>query len=62
ERFAEASLDAYLPLFEAGAGRYGAFDDDDLEALSQFMVDHGLTSEPISPGRYATNAFVDGLG
>ncbi|HEU4804009.1 MAG TPA: ABC transporter substrate-binding protein [Solirubrobacterales bacterium] len=62
ERFAKASLDAYLPLFEAGADRYGRFDAADLRSLSRFLIANHLIDEPIGPGRYATNEFVDGSG
>jgi putative hydroxymethylpyrimidine transport system substrate-binding protein len=58
ERFARASLDAYLPLFAAGPGAFGSFDDGDLRALSRFMVENGLARQPIPPGRFATNGFV----
>lgn len=58
--FAEASLEAYEPLFQADAESYGVFNMEDLEALSQFMVDSGLAEEPIPPERYATNEFVEG--
>ncbi|GIK77279.1 MAG: ABC transporter substrate-binding protein [Thermoleophilia bacterium] len=60
EKFAEASLDAYMPLFEAGTDQYGSFNTDDLESLSTFMVDNDLATEPIAPDRYATNEFVEG--
>ena len=62
ERFAEKSLDAYLPLFEAGADRYGRFDAADLRSLSRFLIANRLIGEPILPGRFATNKFVDGSG
>ena len=62
ERFAKASLDAYLPLFEAGADRYGRFDAADLRSLSRFLIANHLIDEPIGPGRFATNEFVDGSG
>ena len=62
ERFAKASLDAYLPLFEAGADRYGRFDAADLRSLSRFLTANHLIDEPIGPGRFATNEFVDGSG
>ncbi len=60
EKFAKASLDAYMPLFKAGTDQYGSFNTGDLEQLSKFMVDNDLASEPIAPDRYATNEFVDG--
>jgi hypothetical protein len=58
--FAEASLDAYEPLFQGDADEYGAFDTANLEDLSAFMVDSGLSPEPIDPERYATNEFAEG--
>lgn len=60
KRFAKASLEAYEPLFVADAERFGEFDPADLEDLSTFLVDGGLLAEPIEPGRYATNRFVEG--
>lgn len=60
--FAEASLKAYEPLFVADADTYGTFQTDNLEDLSKFLVDSGLTSEPIPPDRFATNEFVEGSG
>ncbi len=57
--FAEASLEAYEPLFQADAENYGEFNTANLEALSTFMVDNGLAAEPIPPDRYATNEFVE---
>lgn len=60
EEFAEASLDAYEPLFQADAESYGEFDTANLEDLSTFMVDNDLATEPIEPDRYATNEFVEG--
>ena len=60
EDFAEASLEAYEPLFQGDAEAYGVFDTANLEDLSTFMVDQGLAAEPIAPDRYATNEFVEG--
>jgi len=61
-KFAEASLDAYLPSFTDGNADFGGFDEASLQKLSEFMVDNGLADEPIDPDRYATNRFVDGAG
>jgi len=60
EDFAQASLEAYEPLFQGDADEYGGFDTANLEDLSTFMVDQGLATEPIAPDRYATNEFVEG--
>jgi ABC-type nitrate/sulfonate/bicarbonate transport system substrate-binding protein len=60
EELARAQLDAYEPLFRAGADRYGALRPDRLEDLSSILEQTDLTSEPIAPDRYATNEFVEG--
>ena len=60
--FAHDSLDAYLPSFTDADGNFGGFDETDLRRLSDFMVANGLADDPIDPGRYATNQFVDGAG
>lgn len=51
-------LDAYLPIFQADAPAYGEVDTAAIESLSTFLVDNGLSEEPISPERYATNEFL----
>jgi hypothetical protein len=58
EELAAAQLDAYLPLFEAGSDAYGMLDQGALEDLSAFLSDTGLADEPIPPGRFASNEFV----
>lgn len=58
--FAEASLEAYEPLFQGEADSYGGFDTANLEDLSEFMVESELATEPIEPDRYATNEFAEG--
>ena len=55
---AEAQLEAYLPLFEAGSDGYGMLDQGALEDLSAFLSDTGLADEPIPPRRFASNEFV----
>ena len=62
EELAAAQLDAYLPLFQAKAPEYGAFDEGDLSSLSAFLVENGLAGAPIAPDRYATNQFIPGAG
>lgn len=57
-----AQLDAYGPLFQAGAPTYGAFGEESIEALATFLVDTGLAEEEITFDRYATNEFVPGAG
>lgn len=54
----QAQLDAYEPLLQADAPAYGSFQQEDIEALSAFLVDTGLAGEEIEFDRYATNEFV----
>jgi len=56
--FATRSLQAHLPLFQAGAPRFGVFSEQRLRELSRFLVAEGLAAEPITPQRYATNRFL----
>jgi putative hydroxymethylpyrimidine transport system substrate-binding protein len=58
EELAAAQLDAYLPLFEAGQGRYGVLRTGAIADLSRFLRSTGLAERAISPHRYATNEFV----
>ncbi len=53
----KAQLDAYLPLFLAGAKNYGVIDEANIEALSTFLVDKKLIKAPIAPSRFDTNEF-----
>ncbi len=58
-RFTAASLDAYLPLFDdAGRVPFGTLVPAHIAALSQWMLAHRLITEPISPSRYGTDAFL----
>jgi putative hydroxymethylpyrimidine transport system substrate-binding protein len=55
---AEAQLDAYLPLFEAGQGDYGAVRRDAFAELSRFLTETELARDEIPPQRFATDEFV----
>ena len=55
---AEAQLDAYLPLFEAGAGGFGAVPPEAFAELARFLRESGLASEEIPPESFATDEFV----
>jgi hypothetical protein len=58
-KVAKASLAAYLPLFnEAGRVPFGTLQASHVEALSRWMVGHGLIGAPISFARYGTNRFL----
>lgn len=54
----EAQLRAYGPLFQADERAYGVFNEDNLQALSEFLVDNDLTKKPIPPERFATSEFL----
>ena len=54
----KAQLDAYLPLFLAGAKNYGVIDEANIKELSTFLVDKKLIKAPIAPSRFDTNEFV----
>jgi putative hydroxymethylpyrimidine transport system substrate-binding protein len=58
EDLAAAQLDAYLPLFDAGAGQYGTLRPAAIAGLMRFLRATGLTEARIPPGEYATNEFV----
>jgi ABC-type nitrate/sulfonate/bicarbonate transport system substrate-binding protein len=58
-RFTQASLNAYLPLFDdAGKVPFGTLQTRNVAALSAWMVAHKLIGQPISPQRYGTNRFL----
>lgn len=57
---AEAQLEAYEPLLRADAPSFGSFSRNDLESLSEFMVENDLARAPVAPQRYATNQFLPG--
>jgi putative hydroxymethylpyrimidine transport system substrate-binding protein len=55
---AQASLQAYLPLFKGEAKSYGVLRSDRLGQLSAWLLRYRLIKRAISPSRYGTNAFV----
>jgi putative hydroxymethylpyrimidine transport system substrate-binding protein len=57
-KFAAASLKAYLPLFKADASRFGSIRASRIQQLSSWLESYKLIKKPISPARYATNAFL----
>lgn len=58
-RFTQASLRAYLPLFDdSGRVPFGELQARNVAALSVWMVAHHLISHPISTARYGTNRFL----
>lgn len=52
-------FEAYVPLM-GDSKTYGQFNQKNLESLSTFLVDTGLSSEPIAPDRFATTEFTGG--
>jgi ABC-type nitrate/sulfonate/bicarbonate transport system substrate-binding protein len=60
-RFTQASLRAYLPLFDdSGRVRFGTLQAKNVTALSDWMLAHKLIHHAISPSRYGTNRFLPG--
>jgi putative hydroxymethylpyrimidine transport system substrate-binding protein len=59
---AAATFERYREYFTVPGHELGVFDRGDLRDLSRFMLDTGLAERPFSPGRYATNAFVERVG
>ena len=58
-RFTQASLDAYLPLYDdSGHVPFGELRPQNIAALSAWMVAHDLIKHAISPARYGTNRFL----
>jgi len=56
KQLATESFKAWTPLL-GPADTFGQFNQKNLESLSTFMVDNGLSDEPIAPDRYATTEF-----
>jgi NitT/TauT family transport system substrate-binding protein/putative hydroxymethylpyrimidine transport system substrate-binding protein len=58
-RFANASLEAYLPLFDdRGRVKFGTLQARNVAALSSWMLAHKLIGERIGASRYGTNRFL----
>lgn len=56
--FASASLDAYLPLFQADAPQYGGFQRNDLVRLMVFLERNRLIEGLVAPSRFGTDEFL----
>jgi len=54
----KAALTAILPLFKAGASRYGVVNLGDLTKLSAFLVKNKLLKSPVPASQAATNEFL----
>jgi len=57
-RLAKVSLDAYLPIFDAGGVPDGTLVPARIAALSRWLVRNRLIAHPISPRRFGTNRFL----
>ena len=58
-KFTQASLDQYVPLFAGtGAVPFGTVQTGKVMALVSWMLRYKLIHRPISPARFATNAFL----
>lgn len=62
EEIASAQLDAYGPLFQADAARFGTIDPRAVDELSTWMVDNGLAREPFTSETYGGDAFLPAPG
>ena len=60
EGITKAQLEAYMPMFKAGAKSYGLINDANVEALSAYLVEKELIKQSIAPARYGTNDYVPG--
>jgi NitT/TauT family transport system substrate-binding protein/putative hydroxymethylpyrimidine transport system substrate-binding protein len=58
-KFTDASLNAYLPLFDdSGKVPFGTLQARNVAALSAWMLAHKLITRPISPSQYGTDRFL----
>ena len=55
-----AQLELYESQFLNDTGRFGKFDEQAVDALSDFLLANDLAKTPISAARYATNDFLPG--
>jgi NitT/TauT family transport system substrate-binding protein/putative hydroxymethylpyrimidine transport system substrate-binding protein len=57
-KLAQASLAAYLPIYDSGGVRYGTLVASKITALSAWLLRNHLIAHAVSPGRFGTNAFI----
>jgi hypothetical protein len=53
-----AQLEAYAPLFQAGAPAFGGLDPARIDELSAFLVARDLIDAPVPARRFGTDAFL----
>lgn len=58
EDITRAQLDAYEPLFQGDAARFGTIDPRAVEALSTWMVDNRLARAPFTAAEYGGDSFL----
>jgi ABC-type nitrate/sulfonate/bicarbonate transport system substrate-binding protein len=54
----EAQLEAYGPLFQAGAPAYGVVNPAEITKLSAYLVDQELIKQPVTAERFGTDQFL----
>jgi hypothetical protein len=57
-KLASASLDAYLPIYDAGGVGDGTLVASKIAALSNWLLRNHLIAHAVSPQRFGTNAFL----
>jgi NitT/TauT family transport system substrate-binding protein/putative hydroxymethylpyrimidine transport system substrate-binding protein len=57
-KLAQASLGAYLPIYDAGGVAYGTLVASKIAALSNWLLRNHLIAHAVSPQRFGTNAFL----
>jgi len=57
-KLASASLDAYLPIYDAGGVSDGTLVASKIAALSNWLLRNHLIAHAVSPQRFGTNAFL----
>jgi putative hydroxymethylpyrimidine transport system substrate-binding protein len=57
-----AQLQAFMPLFQGAAPRYGVFEEENINAFGSWLVQVGLLKTPFTLDRFATNQFLPASG
>ena len=57
-KISTAQMTAYEPLFMANAPAYGVLHTEELQLLSDYLVEQKLITAPITPERFGTNQFL----
>lgn len=62
EDLTRAQMDAFGPLFQGDAARFGTIDPANIEALSDWMVENRLAKEPFTAERYGGDSYLPAAG